>query len=78
MPKIPIIKEKDFFRYILKYNCELISVKGSHHKISNKLNNKTSIVPIHGSNDLKKGMFAKIIKDLDIDIDEFIEFIKNN
>ena len=29
MPKIPIIKEKDFFRYILKYNCELINVTGS-------------------------------------------------
>ena len=76
MPKIPIIKEKDFFKYILKYNCELVSVKGSHHKVLNKINNKTSVVRIHGSNDLKKGLFAKILKDLEIDINEFIEFIK--
>ena len=76
MPKIPIIKEKDFLKYILRYNCELINIKGSHHKILNNLNNKTSVLPIHGSSDLKKGLFSKILKDLDIDINIFIEFIK--
>jgi len=53
----------------------LISIRGSHHKILNKINSKTSIVPVHGSNDLKKGLFAKILKDLDVDIDKFIKFI---
>ena len=78
MPKIPIIKEKDFYKYILNYNCSLVKITGSHHKIKNNINNKVSVLPIHGSNDLKKGLFAKILKDLDIDIKEFLEFMKNN
>ena len=75
MPKIPIIKAKDFYKYITKYSCELVSIKGSHHKILNKLNNKSSILPIHGNEDLKKGLFAKILKDLGIDANEFIKFM---
>ena len=78
MPKIPIIKTKDFYRYILKYNCELISITGSHHKVSNMRNNKTSVIAIHGGKDLRPSLFAKTLKDLDIDINDFLDFIENN
>lgn len=78
MPKIPIVKSKDFLKYLLKYNCTLVSVKGSHHKVLNLANNKISIVPVHSNKDLATGLFSKILKDLKIDIEDFLNFMKNN
>lgn len=75
MPKIPRIKAKDFFKYLLKYDCTEISIKGSHHKIKNNKNNKISIVAIHSTETLYPAMFLAILKQLEIDTDEFINFI---
>ena len=75
MPEIPIIKAKDMLKYLQKYGCVLVSVTGSHHKLYNPINNKPTILPIHSGKDLKKAMFVKILKDLDIDADEFLRFI---
>lgn len=75
MPKIPIIKAKDFFKYIIKFNCTEISIRGSHHKIKNNINGKTSVIAIHSNEDLHPAMFQAILKQLDIDINEFINYI---
>jgi len=76
MPKIPIIKAKDFLSELLAYGCEIVSVNGSHHKIKNPKNGKTTTIPIHGGKDLKKGLFPAILKALNIDVIEFLNFIK--
>ena len=75
MPKIPVIKAKDFFKYIKKFNCTEISIRGSHHKIKNNINGKISVVAIHSNEDLYPSMFQVILKQLDIDINDFINFI---
>ena len=76
MPKIPIIKTKSFIELLIKYGCSEISVRGSHHKIFNPRTNRTSVVAIHGGQDLDKGSFSGILRQLDIDIEDFLEFIK--
>ena len=78
MPKIPIIKAKDFYKYLLKYGCEPISVRSSHFKLCNPKTGKPATVPIHGGKDLGKGLFADILSQLGIDIDDFLEFMENN
>lgn len=78
MPKTPRIKAKDFFKYLKKYGCEEVSIKGSHHKIRYKKNNNVSVVAIHTNEIIYAGMFLKILNDLDINSREFIEFINNN
>lgn len=75
MPKIPIIKAKDFFKYITRFGCTEVSIRGSHHKIRNDKNGKISVIAIHSNEDLYAPMFQKILKQLDIDINEFIDFI---
>ena len=75
MPKVPRIKAKDFFRYLLKYDCTEVSIRGSHHKIRNNKNNKVSIVAIHNSEIIYPAMFLKILKQLEIDTNDFINFI---
>jgi len=76
MPKIPVVKAKDFLNLLTKYGCEEISVKGSHHKLFYSPTNKTSVVTIHGGQDLDKGSFKGILNQLGIDVDDFLEFVK--
>lgn len=75
MPKIPRIKAKDFFKYLKKFDCVEISIHGSHHKVRNNRNNKISVVAIHTNEIISPGMFSAILKQLDIDINEFINDI---
>ena len=75
MPKVPRIKAKDFFRYLLKYDCTEVSIRGSHHKIRNNKNNRVSIVAIHNSEIIYPAMFLAILKQLEIDTNDFINFI---
>ena len=76
MPKIPRIKAKDFFKYLLKYGCTEVSINGSHHKIRNNKNNKISVIAIHSNEILYPGMFSEILQQLDINIEEFINFMQ--
>lgn len=41
--------------------------KGSHQLYHNPVTNKTTIVPVHGGKDMKKGTFLAILKQAGID-----------
>ena len=78
MPNIPIVKTKVLLKYLIKYGCDEISIRGSHHKMFNPETNMTSMIAIHGGQDVDKGSFSGILSQLGIDIDDFLEFMKNN
>jgi len=48
MTKFPALSAKLFLKSLLSHGCIEISINGSHHKVKNPLNNKTSAVPVHG------------------------------
>jgi predicted RNA binding protein YcfA (HicA-like mRNA interferase family) len=72
MPKIPIISQKEFLKAIRKFGCVEVGVVGSHHRVYNPRNGLSSTIPVHADKNLGIGLFAKILKDLHIDIAEFI------
>ena len=74
MPKIPVISGKEMLKYLLSYCCVLIRVKGSHHRLRNPKNNELGTLPVHNA-DLKIGTFTAVLRDLGIDLQDFIEFI---
>ena len=76
MPSLPTMKAKDFHKFLLKYGCEHVSVRGSHYKVLNPASGEHSTVPIHSGKDLKKGTLAGILKKLGIDAEDFVEFVK--
>jgi predicted RNA binding protein YcfA (HicA-like mRNA interferase family) len=78
MPKIPIISAKLFLKYLQRHGCILLNVRGSHYKIINPHNGKITVVPIHSNRDLRKGLFAAVLSQLEIDIEQFIDFINKN
>lgn len=54
------MKDKDFYKLLLKNGWELKSINGSHHKLTK--NDKIIILPIHNK-DLKKGLENKLRKE---------------
>ena len=76
MPKIPIIKAKDFRKHLLRYGCEDVSSKGSHFKVYNPETSRTSTVVIHGGDDVDRGSFSGVLNQLGIDINNFIDSIQ--
>ena len=75
MPKTPRISAKDFFKYLIRYGCTATTIRGSHHKIINPKNNKVSTVAIHSNAILYPSMFLRILQQLEINSNDFIEFI---
>jgi predicted RNA binding protein YcfA (HicA-like mRNA interferase family) len=77
VPKIPVISVEAFLQAILKYGCILVHIKGSHHKVMNPVNGAVSIIPVHSGKDMAPGLFAKVLKDLNIDIADFIKSMED-
>ena len=76
MPDVPILKAKDFHAALVKYGCIAVSVRGSHHKIRNPITGNTSVVSVHTNSDVSTGVFKSTLRQLGIDLDDFLESIK--
>ncbi|MFC2603808.1 MAG: type II toxin-antitoxin system HicA family toxin [Treponema sp.] len=61
------MKDKDLLKLLLKNGWELVSVKGSHHKITK--DGKMEIVPVHGK-DIKKGLLSAILKRTGLEVQQ--------
>lgn len=56
---IEYMKDKDLLKLLMKNGWELVSVKGSHHKL--RKDGMTEILPVHGT-DVKQGLLSAILK----------------
>ena len=61
------MKDRDLLKLLLKDGWELVSVKGSHHKITK--GEKTEILPVHGK-DIKKGLLSAILKRTGLEVNK--------
>ena len=62
------IKPKEALRILLQKGC--IQVKnnhGSHQKIKNPVNNKTTVLPVHLGKDIDDILWRKILKELELE-----------
>ena len=79
MSKLPQISGKDVVKVLLKIGFKMVSQKGSHAKLVRKTNdqNQSVIIPMHKV--LKKGTLRNgILKPINLNVDQFIEILKNN
>ncbi len=52
----------EFRRWLEAQGCKFEPGRGSHFKVH--LNNRSSILPMHGKKEIKKGLVMRIKKDL--------------
>lgn len=73
--KLPVVKPKQLIRVLEKKDCIFKRQTGSHRIFYYSRMQRIIVVPIHSKN-IKKGLLRSIIKELDMSIKDFVEFLK--
>ncbi|WP_367279203.1 type II toxin-antitoxin system HicA family toxin [Methanosarcina sp.] len=76
MGKITPLPGKKVIKALESIGFEQVRQKGSHLFLQHP-DGRTTIVPVHPTDQIGKGMINKIIKDAKITRDEWIELIKS-
>lgn len=74
MNKLKPISPEKLIKIIKKLGFEEIRQKGSHKFFRNP-EGKTTIVPFHKGENISKGLLLKILKDIDITREDFLNLI---
>lgn len=73
MAKLSPISAKKLIKILLALNFEEIRRKGSHRFFYNHQDGFSAVVPDHGSEDIGIGLLRKILRDVNLGVDEFSE-----
>ncbi|MDJ0578393.1 type II toxin-antitoxin system HicA family toxin [Crocosphaera sp.] len=74
MSNIPAITGKRMISALKKAGFTVARIKGSHHFLIHSDGRRT-VIPVHGKETIGKGLFAKILKDCELNIDEFLDLL---
>ena len=76
MPTLPIIPGKNLIKFLEKLGFIVVRINGSHHRLKHE-DGRVTTVPVHGNEDLPKGLLRKIIReDLKMEVEHFVELWK--
>ena len=70
MTRLPKLTGKEVIAALGKIGFAVIRVKGSHHFIRHP-DGRSTVVPVHSGETIGPGLMAKILKDCEIDREEF-------
>jgi predicted RNA binding protein YcfA (HicA-like mRNA interferase family) len=76
MPGIPMIPAKVMIAFLKAHGFELVRQRGSH-KFFRHGDGRTATVPDHKGEDLGRGITNKILHDVELTKDEFLEWYLN-
>lgn len=70
----PTLKSSEIVKGLKKSGFRLIRQKGSHARFEHS-DGRATTVPIHSGQDIGKGLLRKILRDIEIDLDDFVKFL---
>jgi len=70
MPKLPIVKEKQLVKALLKMGFFVHRQRGTSHLIMTHTDGRRTTIPIHPGKDIPKGTLKAILNDLEINTEE--------
>lgn len=76
MPKLPVFSGKQLLKLLQKNGFVVVRQKGSHVFVEGKNGELTTVIPLHGNEDLGKGLLKAILNDLELSVDELVEMLK--
>jgi len=72
--KLRPVKPRVLLRLLKKLGFNLARVHGSHHVFEK--NGKILVVPVHKGEEIGVGLLRKIIRDLGLNVEEFLEMLE--
>lgn len=76
MNALPVVSGKKILQILLKNGFVALRKKGSHVFIEGIINQRGTAVPVHGNEDLGKGLLRSILNDLDLSVDDLLKMMK--
>ena len=73
--KLPILSSKDVCKFLEKEGFEKVRQKGSH-KFYRHSDGRTTVVPIHSNKPISRGLLRGILKEIEMDREEFFKKLK--
>ncbi len=70
MTQAPRLSGKKLLSILKKAGFEVLRVKGSHHFVQHT-DGRSTVVPVHASEILGPGLLAKILRDCDLNREQF-------
>jgi predicted RNA binding protein YcfA (HicA-like mRNA interferase family) len=75
MSRTPTVKPAILIKFLKNQGFEQIRQRGSH-KYFRHLDGRTATVPVHSGEDLGRGILKKILKDIEINEEDFQNWMK--
>jgi predicted RNA binding protein YcfA (HicA-like mRNA interferase family) len=70
MTSLPSLTGKELLAILKKAGFEVLRVKGSHHFLHHP-DGRSTVVPVHSGETIGPGLFAKILRDCDLNREQF-------
>ncbi len=70
MPRLPRLRGREVLAALRRAGFVVLRVKGSHHFLQHPDGRRT-VVPIHSGEIIGPGLFNKILKDIEVELEEF-------
>lgn len=70
MTSVPSLTGKELLSVLKKAGFVLLRIKGSHHFIHHP-DGRSTVVPVHSGETIGPGLFAKILRDCDLNREQF-------
>jgi predicted RNA binding protein YcfA (HicA-like mRNA interferase family) len=70
MPRLPRLRGREVLAALRRAGFVVLCVKGSHHFLQHPDGRRT-VVPIHSGEIIGPGLFNKILKDVEVELEEF-------
>ncbi len=74
MTKLPSLTGEQVVKALNKAGFEVLRQKGSHYYMSHH-DGRATVVPIHKGESLGRGLLRKIIRDVELDREEFLKLL---
>ena len=70
MPRLPRLRGREVLAALRRAGFLVLRVKGSHHFLQHPDGRRT-VVPIHSGEIIGPGLFNNILKDVEVELEEF-------
>ena len=76
MPKLPVVSGKEVIKALSGIGFRHVRTKGSHAILNKELEDGKLTIPVPLHKELAKGTLKSIIKQAELDLDEFVKLLK--
>jgi predicted RNA binding protein YcfA (HicA-like mRNA interferase family) len=74
MPRLPRLRGREVVAALRRAGFEVVRIKGSHHFVRHS-DGRTTVVPVHAGETIGPGLLKKILKDVEMEPEEFPRYL---